>query len=1062
MSARGSAQIPLLNILQALALNGQEGILTVDGPSFRRRILMLRYGMRPLNYHKDDPDLLKLAVLKQKLLRDSQLQNIFSTWTPDKCHPGDFLLRRRIIEEADVRDKIRAQLENMILDIFLAPNVRYDFTLGEDGRPYELFDPEGIGADLVYNVNSILMEAARRQDEWSRFQESISDSKEIYVLTDPSKLHRAKLDIAPQKLKEIRPHLNGTKTVDGIHASTTLSVFEVYDVLCRLATEGLIKPMEVAEKRKLADKLRKSLQVEEATDLYVSILAKAPEDAESRSRLIALLESSSGDKSVLMEQYVAMASELEGSNPERSIEFLRKAVEIAPGNVQARERLFSLCYSAGRHREATATLKAAVAHAKARPGSAETVKLLHRLAGYYPDEVHFHHELADAYLACSDRDSALLCLDAACDVYRSRRDVVKLSKVVDRIIDLKPEEAGRLRKMVEAQRRRRARSGSKLKLALSSLASASVLVFLAWFGIHEYESRVAFASTLEDVKDLKAKREYDSAVQILEEFRKTFAFTTKSSEADALAQTISELRDEERTASLQANDARRKEAEAVVVRAFIEESKENYAASLEALRGIDFDDLTAKSRERARELKTRLEAFFVHAEALHEQALRARKEGNIGASHRFIKRLITDYESHSLARNARLPVQIETAPPGADVVVKDTTIGETPGVFDFLPKPGSSSVKIVKAGYKTIDLSRDPIGDRMFDPLTEYKITLNLEKTSEWQFQTDAPVECVPVARDGKVYFGTRDGRVFCLAQATGRKLWEIKIPGGMDILGGLSVWNQALFFGSFDGKIHVLNATTGEPLQLPVSATANGDPIASEPASPTAGGLTAFNCGNRMLIGYTLSNHTIAWSKSFADHELIGPPRTVSDRFYAVTRDGDVLAIDAETGNVLGRDEVHMEVVQPFALSGRNVILAIRGGALVSYDLANSRTNWTYDCDSEIASPPTADSDAIVVTTSSGSIIYLSSEGHEKWKRNQVEHISAGGVIFRNSFLAGTIDGRVVSIDLWNNKPRWTYEHPRRGEGSSRVGFLSRGIVSQGRFLVGSEDRKFYSFLLD
>ena len=98
MAFRGDiAQIPLSNILQALMMNGQEGILTLESDGFQARLFILQIGIRPLNYETETPDLLKRVVLKQKLLTESQFQNIFSTWVPGSSHPGDFLISRRIL-----------------------------------------------------------------------------------------------------------------------------------------------------------------------------------------------------------------------------------------------------------------------------------------------------------------------------------------------------------------------------------------------------------------------------------------------------------------------------------------------------------------------------------------------------------------------------------------------------------------------------------------------------------------------------------------------------------------------------------------------------------------------------------------------------------------------------------------------------------------------------------------------------------------------------------------------------------------------------------------------------
>ena len=58
------AQIPLSNILQALLLNGQEGVLRIELGGLKRRIRLLKKGLRLLNHESGYPDLLKQVLIK--------------------------------------------------------------------------------------------------------------------------------------------------------------------------------------------------------------------------------------------------------------------------------------------------------------------------------------------------------------------------------------------------------------------------------------------------------------------------------------------------------------------------------------------------------------------------------------------------------------------------------------------------------------------------------------------------------------------------------------------------------------------------------------------------------------------------------------------------------------------------------------------------------------------------------------------------------------------------------------------------------------------------------------
>ncbi|HHH75842.1 MAG TPA: hypothetical protein ENL03_02305, partial [Phycisphaerae bacterium] len=47
--------------------------------------------------------------------------------------------------------------------------------------------------------------------------------------------------------------------------------------------------------------------------------------------------------------------------------------------------------------------------------------------------------------------------------------------------------------------------------------------------------------------------------------------------------------------------------------------------------------------------------------------------------------------------------------------------------------------------------------------------------TEKWRFFCDGPVRLAPAVADGKVYFGSDDGYLYCLDLQTGRELWKFQ-----------------------------------------------------------------------------------------------------------------------------------------------------------------------------------------------------------------------------------------------------------------------------------------------
>ena len=169
MTFKGNvAQVPISNIVQALLLNGQEGVLTLDSGTTRRKFRILRSGIRPLLTVPEDSCLLRNAVTKAHILTGQQFDTVMSTWDPSTLFPGGFLLQRRALTADQVEHCIRKQFRESIHEILAAPDLQYEFSASDRFVDHEIFDPDGVGSTLIYNINVLLMESVHRKDEWRR------------------------------------------------------------------------------------------------------------------------------------------------------------------------------------------------------------------------------------------------------------------------------------------------------------------------------------------------------------------------------------------------------------------------------------------------------------------------------------------------------------------------------------------------------------------------------------------------------------------------------------------------------------------------------------------------------------------------------------------------------------------------------------------------------------------------------------------------------------------------------------------------------------------------------
>ena len=1055
-----AAQIPLSNILQALTLNGQVGVLTVESPSFKRRILLHKLGIRPLNFIASPPDLLRQVLLKQQILSEAQCQNIFSTWNPESTFPGDFLIRRRVLTPEIVENEFRVQVESVLLDVFLEPNIQYGFSAGDEGEEYELFAPDGLGELMLFNVNSILMEVARREDEWSRFRAEIPNDDEIFRIHDRVSLSAKKIAVPPKNLRDIKPHLHGESTIGRICDETTLSHFEVLETLFHLKKSDLIRPLALAEKKVLAEKMRRSMRHQDAVSIYESVLLNDPDDVETRKRLIKTYETAKDPNGALAHHYTALSSSLSGSDASQALTYLGKALEIAPTNIESLGTYFKNCCTAMRNRDAYAALRRARSLCDSSDESRELRDLLLSLLKSFPQEVLLLHELADSYAKERDTDNAVSCLKRAAEIYKLRNDYAHSSKCAEKIIRLRPSEAPKLRKLFDGPRHTQRPTIRLARVAITATILCGSLGILATLGVLEWFSRNAFADMREKVETLSTYGEFDEARKLIREFEGAYPTSLKRLDAETLVRQTGDLELAAKKTKQNELESRRANAESRLVKAQIAASRDLYSEALEIIDSIDADALPVDRAEKLLRLRTELMDYFQQAEALHTLAQAARKNQNPARSHELSKQLITRFPRAPVAQTTRLPVQIETQPPGAQLQVDGKIVGETPGVFDFLPN-SSGSIFLVKAGYASINLGRTPVEGAFFNPLNCPKVTVELKKAVQWRFTTDASVECVPTTSKNRVLVANRSGTIYSLEEADGALVWKYSTPSNMDVAGGLGVWNNVIYFGCFDGHIYAVKESTGELLYPSTLASKPGYPIKTAPSQANAQGLIALNCSGRTLTGYDLTRGQIVWSRPFAKARILGRPTVLQDQAYVATTAGDVLEIALSSGEIKRHTTVQMSPHHFKSTDSGQIFLASKQGEVVAFDVNTWTTSWRYKANSMLSGPPTVDSSFVIVPLASGHLVCLTTHGKLKWRRESPFAVSSQGVLFRNTFLAGTMTGQVLSIGTWSGKPRWTFATEDIPNHEPRP-FLSAGVVSQGRLFIGSEDHSIYCFTIE
>jgi Domain of unknown function (DUF4388)/Tetratricopeptide repeat len=211
---------------------------------------------------------------------------------------GEILVAAGVITQRELERQVRAQVEAVVFELMSWQEGFFSFVEGEPG------DSSGDALTSV-TTESLLMEGARRIDEWARVQQRIPHLGVIPRLADVDASHPSALDLLPNEW-EVLAAIDGVSDVRRVAARLSRSEFDVARIAFGLLATGVIEIVEPEVAPDLApapgelatlvtdtrDALRRG-RADDALSFAATAVALAPGDAEARvlmARALFLLD----------------------------------------------------------------------------------------------------------------------------------------------------------------------------------------------------------------------------------------------------------------------------------------------------------------------------------------------------------------------------------------------------------------------------------------------------------------------------------------------------------------------------------------------------------------------------------------------------------------------------------------------------------------------------------------------------------------------------------------------------------------------------------------------------
>ncbi len=181
-SLRGNLDtVDLANILQMLQMNQSEGTLFIASRDGRKAIYFAPDGVSTLSRSRHRNGILGRILVRQGLVTEEQLDDAVRRQAAGSGRLiGQVLVEQGLVRRENIEDALRVQIEEEIYDLFITHDAQFEFVEGP--IPAE-FNEGGDVNRIAINVNSVIMEAAQRIDEWAWICEIVPDMREIYRYT---------------------------------------------------------------------------------------------------------------------------------------------------------------------------------------------------------------------------------------------------------------------------------------------------------------------------------------------------------------------------------------------------------------------------------------------------------------------------------------------------------------------------------------------------------------------------------------------------------------------------------------------------------------------------------------------------------------------------------------------------------------------------------------------------------------------------------------------------------------------------------------------------------------
>jgi hypothetical protein len=335
-------ELGIHDVFQLLDLSRKTGKLTVTSKvRHNRGSVYFNDGAIVYAEIESNPHLLGNLLVRKGRITEADLQRARETQVKgDKRRLGEILVDLGAITDRELEQQVQSQVEEVVFELVGWQEGYFSFEEGGSAKP---------PADALVSIptSSLLMEGARRIDEWSRIERRIAHLGVIPGFAPaPQEETDEYLDFLPPEW-EVLTAVDGHRDVKEIAQALGRSEFDVAKTLFGLEATGILTLREPVEDRNPSEVEKK--------ELAPHVIERAEEQLRLGNREAArhlMEEAKSAHPHEALVHLILGKIELADKRLEIAEEYLRRALRIEPMLADAHRLLGDALATSGRYSEA--------------------------------------------------------------------------------------------------------------------------------------------------------------------------------------------------------------------------------------------------------------------------------------------------------------------------------------------------------------------------------------------------------------------------------------------------------------------------------------------------------------------------------------------------------------------------------------------------------------------------------------------------------------------------------------------------------------------------------------